>query len=121
MNTQFIHAWILYQMAEEKSPHREKYYWAEEKMQSFVSFEPELALVTFMDILKLEVSDQVLSCLATGPLVDFFVLHGSKFISYVTERAQNNLMFKELLGRMDQNTISDNVWEQIISLRGSSD
>ncbi len=108
-------------MAEEKSPNQEKYYWAEEKMQNLVSFEPELALVTFLNILKLDVSERVLSYLATGPLLDFFVLHGSKFISYAEERAQNNPKFKELLRHMDQNTISENVWKRIVSLRSEDE
>ncbi len=96
-NLGFIKSWILYQLAEENSPQKESLLWTEEKMKAMVTSEPELALRTFGDILKLDSSDPICTCLANGPLHEFLVLHGNQFTKQLDELAHKNEKFKQLL------------------------
>ena len=90
-------SWILYQLADNNSPQKENLFWTEEKMKSLVASEPEQALRTFRDILKLDSSDPICTCLANGPLHEFLVLHENQFANQLDELAHKNEKFKQLL------------------------
>jgi hypothetical protein len=63
-------------------------------------------------------NDGVGSSLAAGPIEDFLVLHGSQCFAQVEQLATSCSCFKDLLGGVWQNTMSDELWGKVKSIRG---
>jgi len=87
------------------------------EMDDAVRDDPERAWRLILAILKQDKSDNVIACLAGGPLENLFVHHGALFIERVEQLAQQDHEFNRLLGGVWKNDISDHVWNRLRSAR----
>jgi hypothetical protein len=63
-------------------------------------------------------SDRAFAVLAAGPLEDLLAYHGSEFIDRVETEARRNPRFRDLLGGVWRNTITDDIWARVEKIRG---
>lgn len=87
------------------------------ELSDAVENDPERAWQIILAILKRDQSDNVMSCLAGGPLEDLLVYHGKDFIDRVEELARIDQDFNWILGGVWKNDISDEVWNRVTSVR----
>mgnify|MGYP003401746209 CR=1 FL=1 len=65
-------------------------------------------------------SPRVFAILAAGPLEDLLASFGPEYIDRVETLARQDPKFKELLGGVWKNAITDDVWERLGRVRGST-
>lgn len=67
-----------------------------------------------------EMSRRVFAVLAAGPLEDLLVYFGAQYVDCVESIARKDPKFRQLLGGIWKNAISDEVWERISRVRGGT-
>ncbi len=87
------------------------------EMEDAVQDDPERAWQLILAVLKQDQSDNVIACLAAGPLEDLLVYHGASFIERVEELAHVDQDFNRLLGGVWGNNIQEEVWSRVTSVR----
>ena len=90
---------------------------ASEEMYDAVRDDPERAWRLILAILRQDKSDLVVSCLAAGPLEDLLGYHGQAFIDRVERLAQTDSDFNTLLGGVWRNSISEDIWQRVTTVR----
>jgi hypothetical protein len=90
------------------------------ELDELVRKTPEDAWKVILRIQRTEPGDLLLANLAAGPLEDLFVKHGEQFIDRCEELAQNDPMFKKMLGAVWRNAISEEIWDRIKAVAGPS-
>ena len=68
---------------------------------------------------KENISENVISNLAAGPLEDLLGYHGERYINEVEALARKDPKFKELLGGVWQHLMSNAIWERVCKARGT--
>jgi len=64
-------------------------------------------------------SDKVVAVLAAGPLEDLLAGSGDTYIDEIATLARKDPRFKNLLGGVWQNSMSDALWAKVNEIRGS--
>ena len=91
-----------------------------EALNDLIQTSPELALEIILRILELDQTPQIIGNLSAGPLEDFLVYNGEKYIDEIQQIAMRNQKFAKLLGGVWQNQISNTVWVKIQSVSDRS-
>ena len=94
----------------------DQHFWAFEQLDDLCKQSPELAWEIILRILDANSSDPIVENLSAGPLEDLLVYHGEQVISLVEIRARNDSKFRNLLGGVWKNAISDEIWERVQKL-----
>jgi hypothetical protein len=117
-----VQAWIKMSQTL-RSGEDNMYDWASLLMYDLVQNRPEEAWI-LIDALRHATDDlQVLAHLAAGHLEDLLAQHGDKFIDRFEALAKQDTDFRQMLGGVWQNSMSDEVWERVqaIALRAKWD
>jgi len=121
-----VAAWLKYHELLEKSGDlsgqssiADEYLWALERIDKMVKQDPEASWRLIMELVLRAHSDYQLASLASGPLEDLLVKHGSEFIERVERAAANNERFRETLVGVWRNEIPEDVWTRVEIARGT--
>lgn len=69
---------------------------------------------------KQKLPNSVVEVLAAGPMEDLLANFGDKYIEEIEALAKTDKEFKELLGGVWQNSMSDELWERVCKIRGKT-
>jgi len=105
--------WIRYNELEEKSPEREKYFWAECKINDYIETDPELVWKLLLNILSREISQWAVGLLAAGPLEDLLSYYGPQLIDRVEKEARISPKFRLALTGVWQGGMTDDIWKRV--------
>ena len=94
-------------------------FWAYEELDDICRNDPDLCWELILEILRIDQSDRVVGNLAAGPLEDLLVRHGAKMIDRVESQARKDRRFKNLLGGVWKNAMSDDVWSRVKAVSGA--
>ncbi|CAB1080360.1 hypothetical protein D1AOALGA4SA_8043 [Olavius algarvensis Delta 1 endosymbiont] len=109
----FIHEWIKYQEDLSKDGD-EDLHWTEDHLMDLMLQGEYSELWDFiMKVYRKEPSKKVLAILAAGELEDILVAKGDEYIARVELLAANDQRFKNLLGGVWKNAMSDEVWQKV--------
>ncbi|HED35053.1 MAG TPA: hypothetical protein ENJ08_12715 [Gammaproteobacteria bacterium] len=67
---------------------------------------------------KLEINDKVAGVLAAGPLEDLLAKKGEFYINEIETLSRQDPKFKDLLGGVWQNEMSESLWQRVCKTRG---
>ena len=126
--TNLIDTWIEYYTQEIElndknelvKKNKEDMFWAFEKLDEICLKTPDMCFEIILEILNIKPNDEIISNLAAGPLEDLLSRHGEYMISKVEDVSKINPAFKELLGGVWQNSMSEEIWNKVELCRGES-
>lgn len=95
----------------------EENFWSFEMMEELVEGYPEETFKIIKLILNTNVSNDVLGCLAAGPLEELIRVHGVKMIDAKEAEAVSNIEFNKALGGVWESDIIPEIWKRIIAVR----
>jgi len=87
--------------------------WASEKMIDLALENPEELWDPILEILKRDPPTEVIEVLAAGPLEDYIAKLGERVIDRVEVQAAADAKFRNLLGGVWRNSMSDAVWARV--------
>ena len=87
--------------------------WAIDKVFDITYEEPMALWDLILDILHRDPPNEVIEVLAAGPLEDYLVKCGSNVIEKVELQAAKDPKFRNLLGGVWKNTMTDDVWVRV--------
>lgn len=93
-------------------------FWAWERLDNLVRYEPEEAWKVIEAITRASGNDATLANLAAGPVEDLLAKHGDQFIARIEALARKDGQFRKLLGGVWRNTITEKVWLRIKAVAG---
>ncbi len=114
-----IDTWIAHHKEGDPNKVNESTFWAWEELDDISRHDPDLCWELILEILRTDQSDRVVGNLAAGPLEDLLVRHGPKMIDRVESQARKDLQFRNLLGGVWKNAISDEVWNRVQAVSGA--
>jgi hypothetical protein len=79
--------------------------------------DPARALQIIELIANKDSSDPVIEVLAAGPLENLLVKHGSAVIDRIEQLANENPVFRMLMGGVWQRETDSDVWERVVAVR----
>jgi hypothetical protein len=116
--TKVVDAWIAAQTAEAGSVKREHNEWAiDHLISSALDADGDFLWSFVRTAYQRDLPDRVVAVLAAGPLEDLLAKRGTEFIDRVEELARKDPKFNDLLGGVWRNTMSDEVWQRVQSIR----
>jgi len=100
---------------------KDELWWAIEKSMMLVTREcpPEDIWEFILEVLKRSPPPKVIEVLAAGPLEDLLGYAGDQYIDAIEVEARNNPAFRDLLGGVWQNRMSQEVWARVELVRGA--
>lgn len=110
--------WVHYHRLPKKVQHNSPYFRAFERLQELVRGEPEFAWPVIREICQIDASDAILANLAAGPVEDLLVHHGGEFIQRIELLAENDPVFRKMLGAVWKSNIADDVWGRLKAVAG---
>lgn len=90
-----------------------------EKMEDLVQDDPESAWLVIQEINSHEISEEVMACLAAGPLEDLLAKHGRLFIERIEIKAKTDKKFSHLLGGVWQSSMELDIWDRVKKARSA--
>lgn len=116
--TKIVDAWIAGEEAGDGTPRYKENWWAIEQVLDWSSGRETERLWQFvMMVYPRDVSEKTLAILAAGPLEDLLAYDGPNFIDRVEHLARRDEKFNWLLGGVWRNSMTDEVWERVQSVR----
>jgi uncharacterized protein DUF6869 len=116
--TGIVDAWIAAQSADSSSVESEQNQWAiEHVILSAVDADGDFLWDFVRTAYPRDLPDKVVAVLAAGPLEDLLAKRGTEFIDRVEELARKDPKFNHLLGGVWRNTMPDEVWQRVQSIR----
>jgi hypothetical protein len=112
-----VDAWIKLQSQPAGSGSADALMWASIELDSLCMDAPEQCWEIILSILAKTDDEWVLTNLAAGPVESLVASHGDVVISWLEREAARSPAFRELLGGVWQNLISDDVWQRIQRVR----
>jgi hypothetical protein len=95
-------------------------HWAFEALYEASHKNPDLCWELILQILHTPHADSVAEVLAAGPLEDLLALFGPQVINRVEETARKDPLFKDLLGGVWKNSMSEEIWNRVQACGGES-
>lgn len=94
--------------------------WAHEYLFDRLTMEndPESVWNFILAVYKRELNGRLISILAAGPVEDLLAYFGPKYIDRVELLARQDPKFKDVLGGVWKNAMTDEVWNRVQSARG---
>ena|SRR5688572_21090357 len=92
--------------------------WASDRIYEITDRHPSELLQLVLEVLARSDDPDVLSNLAAGPLEDYLAKCGDQVIDQIESRASADDKFRDLLGGVWQNSMSDQLWQRICACRG---
>jgi hypothetical protein len=87
--------------------------WASSKVIDLALEQPEELWDFILEVLKRDPPDDVIEVLAAGPLEDYIAKLGELVIERVEQQAAVDPKFRNLLGGVWRNSMSDDVWRRV--------
>lgn len=112
------YAWDRDMVLRELKGEREENFWAFEAFDEASRSDPELCWELILQTLHTPHSDSVTEILAAGPLEELLAHFGPQFIERVEAKTREDAEFKDLLGGVWRNSMSDEIWARIEACRG---
>jgi hypothetical protein len=94
--------------------------WASSRVIELALDQPEELWDFILEVLKREPPEEVIEVLAAGPLEDYIANLGDKVIDRVEEQSAADPKFRNLLGGVWRNSMSDEVWKRVQACRDRS-
>ena len=116
-DNKLLDAYLQLALVPDKSPEKEKVWWAFDEMYDVVRKQPERAWLIICSAAARPLSAEEKCYFAAGPVEDFLVYHGVDYIEKVEQEAISSNGFNDLLGGVWQNTIGDEIWSRIMKVR----
>lgn len=113
-----LQSWIKCQDATQNSQEYEAEFWAADYFMELEFNDPELLWSLICELYKRDLSDKVWGSLAAGPMESLLGHKGELFIDRIEEEAKCSPKFKDLLGGVWQNLMSDKIWERVKAAAG---
>ena len=92
--------------------------WAADRLDALISDIPKRRGASSTRSGAWQQSDRVLANLAGGPVEDLLARHGEAFIDRIYLLARREPVFRQMLGAVWRNSISDPVWQKLKSIAG---
>jgi len=92
--------------------------WASAKVVDITYENPELLWDFILEVLRRDPPDSVIEILAAGALEDYLTKCGESVIARVESRAATDSKFRDLLGGVWQNSMTEEVWARVKACRG---
>ena len=112
------YAWDREMILRELNGEREGNFWASQSFGEISRTDPELCWELILQTLHTPHADSVTAVLAAGPLEDLLARFGPQFIERVETKAKEDPEFKDLLGGVWRNSMSDDIWARVEGCRG---
>lgn len=87
-------------------------------LDDLVRYEPETAWNIVQTMMQRDVSDEILSNIAAGPVEDILAKHGPIFIGRIELAARQKPVFRKMLGGVWRNQISEDIWLRVQKIAG---
>ena len=112
------YVWDREMILRELKGEREENVWAFQSFDEISRSDPELCWELILQALHTPHAESVTAILAAGPLEDLLARFGPQFIERVEAKAHEDPEFKELLGGVWRNSMSDDIWARVEACRG---
>ena len=117
-DTKLIESWIArYETIQDEGDESEKaesLFWTFEQLDDYCWRDPKKAMEIILGILSSTNNEFVLDNLAAGPLESLLSRHGETVIKDIELEAKSNSAFRNLLGGVWQNQMSDELWHRVL-------
>jgi hypothetical protein len=97
---------------------REDNFWAFQAFDDISRSYPELCWELILQTLHTPHTDSVKEILAAGPLEDLLARFGPQFIDRVEAKVKEDPEFKDLLGGVWRNSMTEELWARVQACRG---
>ena len=97
---------------------REDNFWAFQAFDDISRSDPELCWELILQTLHTPHTDSVKEILAAGPLEDLLARFGPQFIDRVEAKVKEEPEFKDLLGGVWRNSMTEELWARVQACRG---
>lgn len=87
--------------------------WASDTVMDMAYEKPEELWDFILEVLSRNRPNEVKEVLAAGPLEDYLAKLGPKVIDKIEKQAGTDAQFKNLLGGVWKNNMTDDVWERV--------
>lgn len=112
-----IDAYFAHAAALEQGNEEDAYFWAVEAIWELIERDPEATWTLLLEMISRAEGDRRLATIAAGPLQDFIVAHGTRFLSHIEAQARSNAKFRRaLVGVWGDNEMSPEVLDKIRAL-----
>lgn len=113
-----VDAWIAGESAERGTPDHEANDWAINEVSAWpYEGNGDLLWQFILAAYQRDLPDRVIAILAAGPVEDLLTKEGPNFIDRIEELARKDPKFNFLLGGVWHNTMADDVWQRVQSIR----
>jgi hypothetical protein len=114
---ELVAGWISYQANEERAQKGldQEDIWALFCVDDIIRKHADLGLDFVLAVLSKKPENYVIEILAAGPLEDILATHGQAIISRVEDEARCSPEFRNLLGGVWQNRMSDDIWKRVLT------
>lgn len=114
-------AWIDFSyLPDNQKDENSPLFWAPEQLESLIHSNPEQSWDIINKIIAYDSSDHILANLAAGPVETLLVYKGHDFIDKFIDKANEDPLFKRMLGAVWHNNIPIDIWSKIQSISGST-
>jgi hypothetical protein len=117
-NQEIAETRIKLQHTTRKDSERSTMFLAYEELDRLIHDDLEEAWKVIRIIYKTDSSGHMLANVAAGPVEDILVYHGEEFIDPAEQLADNDPIFKKLLGAVWRNNIPQDVWMRVKAVAG---
>lgn len=113
-----VTAWIAAEKGGRGSDDYETNWWAiEQVLDWMLEGEGDRLWPFILETYKHDLSEDIMSVLAAGPLEDLLAKCGPEYIDRVEELARKDPKFNELLGGVWRSTMTDEIWQRVKAIR----
>ncbi len=114
---QLLEAYLAHTKAQEQGVEDDRYFWAVEAMWEFVERDPEGTWTLILDMLQRVDGNYAIASIAAGPLENFIVAHGGRFLDRIEAEAGRNPKFRRaLVGVWGENRMPEELVQRLREL-----
>lgn len=113
-----VRAYVEYARTDETSQRKDELFWAFKTVSRLSEQEPEQCFDFIVAVLRYDQGDRVMELVAAGPMEDLLVHHGPDVIDRLEATAKLNPAFRDMLGGVWRNEITESVWNRVMAARG---
>jgi len=107
--SELVQSWLAYQRTDDK-----ELFWAFDLIWESAADNPNATFEFVLAVLRTRPEPKILAVLAAGPLEDVLAKNGPAIIARVEEESRHSPEFRNLLGGVWKNTMSDDVWQRVL-------